>query len=304
MKIVMFGAGGVGGYFGGRLAQAGCDVAFVARGAHLDQIRRDGLRIVSPMGDAHVRAVRASADPAELGVADVVFFTVKMYDAEAAAAQLAPLVGPGTMVATLQNGVEAIGIVAGHVGPAQVAGGVAYVAAVIDAPGVIKHTALDALIVGELDGTMSPRLTALRDAAAQAGISFTASPHIQNDLWSKFARLSVFSGMTALTRSPLGVLRADAGLMAMLERAVQETVAVGRAHGVTLDDRLMDEVLGMIRSMPPQAKSSMLEDLERGRRIELPWLSGAVSRIGREVDVPTPVHTFITTVLTPFVSPA
>jgi 2-dehydropantoate 2-reductase len=273
----------------------------VARGAHLDQIRRDGLRIVSPKGDAHVRAVRASADPAELGVADVVFFTVKMYDAEAAAAQLAPLVGPGTMVATLQNGVEAIGIVAGHVGPAQVAGGVAYVAAVIDAPGVIKHTALDALIVGELDGTMSPRLTALRDAAAQAGISFTASPHIQNDLWSKFARLSVFSGMTALTRSPLGVLRADAGLMAMLERAVQETVAVGRAHGVTLDDRLMDEVLGMIRSMPPQAKSSMLEDLERGRPLELPWLSGAVVRLGAAKSVPTPTHGFITTALQPFV---
>ena len=236
MKIVMFGAGGVGGYFGGRLAQAGCDVSFVARGAHLEAIRRDGLRIVSPKGDAHVRDVRASDDPAALGPADVVLFTVKLYDAERAAAQLAPLVGPDTMVVTLQNGVDAVDIVASHVGRQHTAGGVAYVAAVIDPPGTIKHTALDALIVGELDGAMSPRLMALADAAARAGFGFTASPHILVDLWSKFARLSVFSAMTAITRSPLGVLRAQPELMAMLERAAWETIAVGRAHGVELTD--------------------------------------------------------------------
>lgn len=301
MKIVMFGAGGVGGYFGGRLAAAGCDVSFVARGAHLEAIRRDGLRIVSPKGDAHVTPVRASADPAELGVADVVFLTVKMYDVDAAAAALGPLVGPGTMVVTLQNGVEATDMVARRVGRAHTAGGVAYVAAVIDAPGVIRHTALDALIVGELDGTMSPRLVALRAAASSAGFAFTASPQIQTDLWSKFARLSVFSGMTAATRSPLGVLRADPGLMQMLERAVDETLAVGRAMGVPLGDSVRDDVFGMYRSMPPQARSSMLEDLERGKPLELPWLSGAVVRLGAEAGVPTPTHALIETLLRPFV---
>jgi 2-dehydropantoate 2-reductase len=301
MKIVMFGAGGVGGYFGGRLAQAGCDVAFVARGAHLEAIRRDGLRLISPKGDAHVPTVRASADPADLGPADVVLFTVKLYDAEAAAAQLAPLVGPDTMVVTLQNGVDAVDIVARHVGREHTAGGVAYVAAVIDPPGTIRHTALDALIVGELDGRMSPRLLALKAAADRAGFGFTASPHILVDLWSKFARLSVFSAMTAITRSPLGVLRAQPELMAMLERAAWETIAVGRAHGVPLADTVMDEVTAMMRSMPPQAQSSMLSDLERQRRLELPWLSGAVARLGAAKQVPTPIHAFVATVLSPFV---
>lgn len=301
MKIAMFGAGGVGGYFGGRLAQAGCDVSFVARGAHLEALRRDGLRIVSPKGDAHITPVRASADPAELGPADVVLFTVKLYDAEAAAAQLAPLVGPDTMVVTLQNGVDAVEIVARHVGRAHTAGGVAYVAAVIDPPGTIRHTALDALIVGELDGAMSPRLLALKAAADRAGFGFTASPHILVDQWSKFARLSVFSAMTAVTRSPLGVLRARPELMAMLDRAARETIAVGRAHGVPLADGVMDEVLAMMRGMPPQAQSSMLSDLERQRPLELPWLSGAVVRLGREKGVPTPIHEFVATVLSPFV---
>lgn len=302
MKIVMFGAGGVGGYFGGRLAQAGCDVSFVARGAHLAAIRRDGLRIVSPKGDAHVAPVRASADPAELAVADVVFLTVKMYDVDSAAATLGPLLGPDTMVVTLQNGVEATDMVARHVGRSRTAGGVAYVAAVIDAPGVIRHTALDALIVGELDGALSPRLMALRDAASLAGFTFTASPHIQVDQWSKFARLSVFSGLTAATRSPLGVLRAEPALMALLERAVQESLAVGRARGVELPASVMDEVLGMVRSMPPGAKSSMLEDLERAKPLELPWLSGAVVRLGAESGVPTPTHSLIETLLRPFVN--
>ena len=302
MKIVMFGAGGVGGYFGGRLAQSGCDVSFVARGAHLEAIRRDGLRLVSPKGDAHVTSVRASADPAELGVADVVFLTVKMYDVDTAAATLGPLLGPDTMVVTLQNGVEATDMVARHVGRARTAGGVAYVAAVIDAPGVIRHTALDALIVGELDGALSPRLVALRDAASSAGFTFTASTQIQVDQWSKFARLSVFSGLTAATRSPLGVLLAEPALMALLERAVQESLAVGRARGVELAASVMDEVLGMVRSMPPGAKSSMLEDLERGKPLELPWLSGAVVRLGAEVGVPTPTHALIETLLRPFVN--
>ena len=302
MKIVMFGAGGVGGYFGGRLAQAGCDVSFVARGAHLEAIRRDGLRILSPKGDAHVTSVRASADPADLGVADVVFLTVKMYDVDTAATALGPLLGPDTMVVTLQNGVEATDLLAARVGRAHSAGGVAYVAAVIDAPGVIRHTALDALIVGELDGAMSPRLVALRDAASTAGFAFTASPHIQVDQWSKFARLSVFSGMTCVTRSPIGVLRADPRLFQMVEHAVDETLAVGRARGVPLGDAIRSDVFAMYRSVPPHAKSSMLEDLERGKRLELPWLSGAVVRLGAELGVPTPTHALIDTLLQPFVN--
>lgn len=302
MRIVMFGAGGVGGYFGARLLQAGADVAFVARGAHLEALRRDGLRLVSPKGDAHLSGIRASADPAELGPADVVFVTVKLYDVESAAVAARPLIGPSTMVVTLQNGVEAPELAARHLPAGHVAGGVAYVAAVIAEPGLIRHTALDALIVGELDGSMSPRLAALTAVASRAGFGFTATPDIQQALWSKFARLSVFSGMTCATRSPLGVLRGTPATFAMVEAAVDEALAVGRAHGVALGPEARDDVFAMYRSMPPQAKSSMLEDFERGKRLELPWLSGAVVRLGRQVGVPTPTHAFIETILAPFVN--
>ena len=300
MTIVTFGSGGVGGYFGGRLAEHGQEVTFLARGAHLAALRSRGLRLVSPLGDAHVSPVRATDDPSAIGAVDVVLLTVKMYDLSEAAAQLPPLIGPDTVVVTLQNGVEATDIVARHVGAAHVAGGVAYVAAVIDEPGVIRHTALNRLIFGELDGRPSPRLDALRDALAASGVEAAVSPHIQVDLWSKFARLSVFSSMTTVTRSPIGVLRDDPGLLAMLEEAVEESLAVGRAHGVPLSDAVMDEIKAMVRDLPANAKASMLEDLERGRRLELPWLSGAVVRLGREAGVPTPIHGFVATVLKPY----
>lgn len=296
----MFGSGGVGGYFGGRLAQHGHDVTFIARGAHLAALRSSGLRLASPMGDAHVSPVRATDDPSRIGPVDVVLLTVKMYDLDHAAAQLRPLMGPQTVVVTLQNGVEATDIVAAHVGAGHVAGGVAYVAAVIDAPGVIRHTALNRLIFGELDGRPSPRLDALRDVLAASGVEAAVSPHIKVDLWSKFARLSVFSSMTTVTRSPIGVLRDDPELLGLLEEAVEESLAVGRAHGVPLSETVMDEIKTMVRDLPANARASMLEDLERGRRLELPWLSGAVVRLGQAVGVSTPIHRFVATVLKPY----
>ncbi|MEW6322325.1 MAG: 2-dehydropantoate 2-reductase [Acidobacteriota bacterium] len=301
MRIAIFGTGGVGGYFGGRLAAAGADVAFVARGAHLQALRAHGLRIESPNGDVHVPRVVATDETRDIGPVDAVLFTVKMYDVASAAPRLAPLVGPDTVVVTLQNGVEAVDLAARHVPRAQVAGGVAYVAAVIDRPGVIRHTALARLIFGELDGRASPRLERLRDACARAGFEAVVSPRIDVDLWSKFARLSVFSGMTAVTRSPVGVLRSDPELLAMLTAACEETLAVGRARGVPLPETLMGEILAMVNSLPGEAKASMLEDLERGRPLELPWLSGAVVRLGREAGVATPIHRFIAAVLAPFV---
>ena len=205
--------------------------SFVARGAHLDAIRTRGLRVESPKGNLHIERVNATNDPAEIGAVDIVLLTVKMYDLETAAATLSPLIGPNTAVVTLQNGVEAVEIVSRHVGREHVAGGVAYVGAVISEPGVIRHTALDALIFGELDGRRSERLTALEAACRQAGISARVSDDIRVDLWGKFARLSVFSGMTAVTQSPLGVIRGDAELFDMLLAACGETIAVGRAQG-------------------------------------------------------------------------
>ena len=304
MRIAIIGAGGVGGYFGSRLIASGEDVAFIARGAHLEALQTSGLRLESPKGNLHLQNVRATNDPSAIGAVDVVLLTVKMYDLETAAASLQPLVRADTVVITLQNGVEAVEIAARHVGRTHVAGGVAYVAAVIAEPGLIRHTSLDALIFGELDGRPSHRLRQLESACRRAGFSARVSDDINVDLWAKFARLSAFSGMTAVTRSSMGVLQEDPELQAMLDEASQETIRVARARGVALPDSLLTEIRDMRATLPYHAKASMLEDLERGRRLELPWLSGAVARLGREVGVATPIHSFIATVLKPHVKGA
>ena len=304
MRIAIVGAGGVGGYFGARLAAAGADVSFVARGAHLEAMRTNGLRVESPKGDVHLPRVTAVENPADIGPVDVVLFAVKLYDAEAAAALLPPLVGPSTIVIPLQNGVDAVDMVGRVVAREHVGGGVAYVAAVIAEPGLVRHTAMDHLIFGELDGSRTPRLEALQEACGRAGFQSTLSDHIRSDIWSKFVRLSVFSGMTAVTRSPMGVLRDDPDLMAMMQAAIMEGMKVAHAKGIELPSSTLNEVMTMVNGLPPNAKSSMLEDLERGKRLELPWLSGAVVRIGAEAGVLTPIHQFIATVLKPYVTGA
>lgn len=302
MKIAVFGSGAVGGYFGGRLAAAGEDVQFIARGRHLAALRRDGLTIASPTGDLRLTAVKATDRPADIGAVDIVLFAVKLYDAEAAAAALAPLIGPDTAVITVQNGVDAVETVSRHVGREHVVAGAAYIIAGVEAPGRIRHTAKANLLFGESNGSRSPRLSAFEAASQRAGFGATLSTNIDRDLWTKFVRLATWSGMTAVTRSPMGVIRSRPSLMAMMAAALDEAIAVGQARGVSLPNSLPEETLALVNSFPDGAKSSMLEDLEHGRRLELPWLSGAVARMGREVGVPTPVHQFITTVLEPFVA--
>ena len=301
MHIAIIGAGGVGGYFGGRLAAAGVEVTFLARGPHLDALRTSGLDIVSPKGNVHLPRVKATDDPTAVRQADVVFFTVKLYDNASATALLPPLVGPGTVVIPFQNGVGSVDLLADTVGRAHVAGGVAHVAAVIIEPGVIRHTAMDRLLFGELDGTRTPRLERLLEACRPAGFQATISDHIEIDIWSKFVRLSTFSGMTAVTRSPVGPLRDDPDLFAMYQAAAMETMAVARAKGIALTAQVFDEAITTLHELPPNAKSSMLEDLERGKPLELPWLSGTVTRLGSELGVATPIHRFIATVLKPHV---
>ena len=301
MKIAIFGSGGVGGYFGGRLAAAGEDVTFLARGAHLKAMQDEGLHIESPNGNLHLPKVQATDRPQAVGPVDVVLFTVKLYDVDASAATLRPLIGPDTVVITLQNGVEAMDMVARHVGDDHVAGGAAYIVVVIDTPGHLRHTTAHSLVFGERNGTRSPRLVAFEEACQRAGFKGKASTEVQADLWVKFIRLSTWSGMTTVTRSPMGVVRDDPALFAMMMEAIDEAIAVGRARGITFPADILDTTLAMIKGFPANSKSSMLEDYERGRPLELPWLSGAVARLGREANVPTPTHDFITTVLAPFV---
>ena len=302
MRIAILGSGGVGGYFGGRLAETGTDVTFIARGAHLAALRERGLRIDSPQGSHQVARVQATDDPATIGPVDIVFFTVKLYDTDEATQMLPPLIGPDTLVVPFQNGVDSVEALTRAVGREHVAGGTAYVAAVIAEPGLIRHTAMGSLIFGPLDGGRSPLLDRLLEACRHAGFGVTLSDHITADIWAKFVRLTVFSGMTALTRCPIGPLREDPDLLAMMRAALLESIAVARAKGVTLPEKAFSEMDQAMGTLPSNARSSMLEDLERGRRLELPWLSGTIVRVGQEVGVDTPVHRFITTALKPHVN--
>lgn len=294
------GSGAVGGYFGARLAAAGNRVVFIARGAHLRAIGDDGLRVSSALGDLHLDPVRATGDPTRAGPADIVLFAVKLHDTEAAARALVPLVGRDTPVVTFQNGVESAAALSAILGREKVIGGTAQIAATIDEPGSIRHTGTMArLTFGELDGTSSPRVRALFEACEAAAIDATLSRRIEADVWRKFVFLSSFSGVTALTRLPIGPIREDAGTMALLDDAIDEAAAVGRAVGAEVPEGVEDKVRELIAGLPAGMKSSMQVDLERGRRLELPWLSGAVVRLGAAGGVATPTHARIATALEP-----
>jgi 2-dehydropantoate 2-reductase len=292
------GSGGVGGYLGARLAASGQDVTFLARGAHLAAIREHGLALRSALGDVLIRPAKAGDDPAAIGPVDVVIFAVKLYDTEAAAAASRPLIGPGTGVLTLQNGVDSTGTLARELGAASVIGGVAQIASVIAEPGVIRHTGTMArFVLGELNGEKSERVGALADALRAAGVDHQVSPDIQRDVWDKMVFLATFAGLTALMRLPIGPIREDADARAMLRAGLHEAHAVARARGIGLSGDFVERALARCDGLPHEMKSSMLQDLERGRRLELPWLSGTIARLGQELGVPTPIHAFITSAL-------
>ena len=304
MKIAIVGTGGVGGYYGARLAEAGGDVWFFARGKHLAAMRERGLRVLSPNGDIHLTKVNATDRPQDIGPVDVVFISVKLYDTESILPLLPPLIGPGTVVISFQNGVEAVETITRAVGKRHAAGGTTYLVAAIAEPGVIKHGALGRLVFGPLDPAQRPVLEELRDLCQKARLDVVLSDNILVEIWAKFVRLTSFSGLTSVTRRPIGALQTDPDLKVLFRRAVEEAVAVARAKQIPLSPTIVDDIVTSTSTMPPESKSSMLGDLEGGRRLELPWLSGAVVRIGQEVGVPTPTHAFITAVLKPHVNGA
>ncbi len=303
MKIAVMGAGGVGGYFGGRLAADGNDVTFIARGAHLDAMRTSGLRIRSPAGDATVYPANATSDPAQIGPVDVVLFATKLYDVKSAGGACKALIGPETAVISLLNGIDSEDTLAEILGAAHVAGGVAYIGACIAAPGVIEHTTKTAALhCGELDGRSSPRLERFVELARAAGIDARLSSDIRHDIWSKFVFLSSFSAVTALTRLPIGPIRDVPEAWSLMGSALDEAIAVARANGIDLAAGEKGRALRLIENLPPGTKASMVVDLERGNRLELDWLSGAVCRLGRQLGVDTAVHRVAGAALKPYVN--
>ena len=291
MKMVMMGSGGVGGYYGARLAQAGHEVVFVARGAHAEAIRRGGLRVKSELGDALIQPARVVEDPEQAGVADLIVVGVKLWDSESAAAALRPIVGAQTTVLSLQNGVDKDDVLANAVGSGHVIGGVTHIGAVIAEPGVIAHTGkLQKVTIGELPGGSSPRIDAIAAALREARVEVVVSDDIRRVTWEKFVFLTALSGLTALTREPLGAVREHPATRALLLEALRETAAVATAVGVRLDPALPEQQLKMMDGLAPGMLSSMAHDLLRARRLELEWLSGAVVRRGEARGVATPVH--------------
>jgi 2-dehydropantoate 2-reductase len=291
MRLAMMGSGGVGGYFGARLAQAGQEVTFIARGAHAEAMRRQGLRVQSGSGDFQVQPVRVVEDPAQAGTVDAVILAVKLWDSETAARAIVPMVGPATTVVSLQNGIAKDELLARAVGREHVIGGVTHVAAVIAEPGVIRHTGtLQRVTLGELDGSTSARVEALVAVFRAGGVDATASPDIRSATWEKFVFLTAVSGMTALTRSPIGPIREHPRTRSMLIDALRETVAVARAEAVALPDSVVDKLVAQIDALAPQMLSSMAQDLLRGRRLELEFLSGTVARLGEKHALAVPAH--------------
>jgi 2-dehydropantoate 2-reductase len=298
MKIVMMGSGGVGGLIGARLAHAGCDVSFVARGAHLAAMRERGLRLESQVETVHLRKVRVTDDPATLGRADLVIFSVKLWDTEAAARSILPLIGPDTGVISLQNGVVKDDILRPIIGAKALMGGVAYMGTAIAEPGVIKHTGtVQRIVFGEYDGRRSERAEGLLEWSRKGGLDAAISDDIRRTLWEKFAFLVGMAAVTASIRLPIGPIRSHPLTRQFYLDAMREAAAVGRAHGVRLPDDFAEERMAFVDTLPETMTASLHHDLEHGNRLEVQWLSGSIVDLGAAVGVPTPIHRAVRDIL-------
>lgn len=295
MRITVFGSGAVGGYFGGRLAQAGEEVVFIARGAHLQALRSDGLRVDSPKGDFLVQPAQATDDPAQVGAVDAVLVGVKAWQVPQAAQAMRPLLGPDTCVVPLQNGVEAPAQLAAALGERHVLGGLCSIISLVAGPGHIRHVGGEPYIAfGEMDNRPSSRAERLRQAFAQAsGLTVEIPPDIHAALWKKFLFIAAFSGVGAVARAPAGILRSVPETRGLLQEAMQEVWAVARARGVALPEDLVEKTMAFVDGLPPEGTASMQRDIIEGRPSELAAQNGAVVRLGAEAGMATPVHSFI-----------
>ncbi len=292
MKIAFMGSGGVGGLIGARLAQAGCDVSFIARGAHLKAMREHGLLLESPVGNVHLPKPQVTDNPGTLkGPFDLVIFAVKLWDTEAAARSILPLLGPDTGFMSLQNGVKKDDILRPIVGAKALMGGVAYMGTAISRPGVIQHTGtMQRVVFGEYDGRRSRRAESLLAFLQKTGIDARISDDIRRTIWEKFVFLVGMAAVTATIRLPLGPILAHPLTRQFYLDAMREVAAVGRAHGVRLPEDIAEERLAFSDTLPPSMTASLQLDLERGNPLEVEWLSGSVVELGAAVGVPTPIH--------------
>jgi len=300
MRIAIYGAGGLGGYYGARLSAAGHDVGFIARGEHLRAIRDNGLIVKSPLGALHLHSVLASDDPADIGVVDLVIVAVKTWQIPQAARAMGPLMGADTVVVPFLNGVEAADGLAEVLGEAHVMGGLSKIFSLIEAPGVIHHFSSSAYAeIGELQGGSSDRVRTLIEMFEHAGVDAGSSDDIRSALWFKLLMVSSWAGLGALARSPIGELRDDLATRALIDKSMEEGIEVGRASGRRLPPDCRRQLWQFYESMPVDATASMQRDLMQGRPSELDAWNGAIVRIGAQVGIQTPVHQFVCALLQP-----
>lgn len=300
MRIAVVGVGGVGGYFGGKLAKAGADVVFIARGATLEALRTRGLRVDSIGGDFVVERVNATDDPTGVGLVDAVLFAVKAWQIAEAAERTKPLVGPDSIVVPLENGMEAPEQLAAVFGPEHVLGGLCGIVAYIIEPGHIRHAGVEPFVMfGELDGRPSERAEHLRDEFARAGVKADPPQDIRHAMWSKFLFITPMSGIGALTRVPIGVWRAMPETRAIAAGAMREIIAVAAARGVILGDEAVERTLARYDGLPAESTSSLQRDVMEGKPSELDAQLGAVARMARADGVDTPVCDFLLAMLRP-----
>jgi 2-dehydropantoate 2-reductase len=299
-KIMVFGTGGVGGYFGGRLAQAGLDVNFIARGRHLAAIQTNGLKIETEADSFTIDPANATSDASSVGVVDVVLVATKAWQVNDAAHALKPVVGEQTVVIPLLNGVEAPEQLARVLGKERVLGGFCRVMSYIKSSGVIHQSGVEPYVAfGEMDDTQTDRVQTLQKLFTNAGIKAEVPASIQEEMWQKFLFIASFSGVGAVTRAPAGIIRSMPETREMLRHAMQEIADVARARDIPLADDAIERAMGYIDNLPVTATASMQRDVLEGRPSELEAQNGAVVRLGKQVGVDTPLHRFIYTSLMP-----
>jgi 2-dehydropantoate 2-reductase len=300
MRIAIMGTGGVGGYYGGLLSQKGQEVIFIARGAHLQAMRQKGLHVKSVHGDFLVAPAKATDDPAEVGPVDLILFTTKTYHTDIAAQAIKPMVGQETVVVPLQNGIDAAERLGAYVGREHLVGGVTWLSAAIEAPGVIgQYSQFQRVVIGEFDGKVTARLKTIYETLQAAGIAVEMSDDILKVLWTKFVFISSASALGSLTRATIGEYRHVPETREVLTEALREVAAVAQARGVKIEEDLMAKTLEFIDNAAPDMKTSMQRDVEADRPSELESMIGVVPRLGRQTGVPTPVMRLAYAVLKP-----
>ena len=300
MRIAVFGTGGVGGYFGGRLSQAGEDVTFVARGEHLKAIKANGLKVDSTSGDFRIYPAKASDDVNEVGVVDLVIVGVKAWQVPVAARTIKPLVGSHTTVLPLQNGVDAVPQLVNELGSDNVIGGLCKIVSYVVEPGHIRHAGFTpSIVIGELDNRRTNRVTRIEQALKSAGLEVTIAPDIQIALWLKFLFIASFSGVGAMANAPAGVLRSDSKTRAHILSAMNEIYALAHARGIKLPPNSVETVMASVDALPEDATSSMQRDIAAGKPSELESQNGAVVRMAHEVGIDVPTHELIYRTLRP-----